>query len=35
MPTGKTPEFFIKWVKHIIQGWTKEGTELRSDRVVR
>ena len=25
LPTGKTPEFFIKWVKHILEKWeTKE-----------
>ena len=21
LPTGKTPEYFIKWVKHFLKGW--------------
>jgi len=21
LPTGKTPEYFIRWVRHILQGW--------------
>ncbi|MDR1951676.1 MAG: hypothetical protein LBP96_05555, partial [Bacteroidales bacterium] len=24
LPTGKTPEFFIKWLQHYIQNWDKE-----------
>ncbi|NWF50247.1 MAG: PIG-L family deacetylase [Ignavibacteriaceae bacterium] len=24
LPTGKTPEHFIKWVSHIIKNWNKE-----------
>jgi len=22
LPTGKTPEFFIKWTQHILNHWT-------------
>ena len=30
LPTGKTPEFFIKWTQHIIQNWsTKKVEEMR------
>ena len=24
LPTGKTPEFFIKWMQHYLQNWDKE-----------
>jgi glucosamine-6-phosphate deaminase len=24
LPTGKTPEHFIKWVKHYLEGWSQE-----------
>ncbi|MBV8325594.1 glucosamine-6-phosphate isomerase [Chryseobacterium sp.] len=30
LPTGKTPEYFIYWTKHILENWEKEDiTELR------
>jgi len=27
LPTGKTPEYFIKWVNHYLQGWDKPETQ--------
>lgn len=27
LPTGKTPEYFIKWVKHLLRTWQKPETE--------
>jgi glucosamine-6-phosphate deaminase len=27
LPTGKTPEFFIKWLQHYIQNWDKESKD--------
>ncbi len=24
LPTGKTPEYFIKWTKHLLAGWNEE-----------
>ena len=24
LPTGKTPEYFIKWTKYILDNWEKE-----------
>ncbi|WP_284460985.1 hypothetical protein [Chryseobacterium sp.] len=30
LPTGKTPEYFIYWTKHILENWEKENIiELR------
>lgn len=30
LPTGKTPEFFIRWTEYLLQNWDqKEGAELR------
>jgi glucosamine-6-phosphate deaminase len=30
LPTGKTPEYFISWTKHILENWdTAEGKKLR------
>lgn len=30
LPTGKTPEYFIKWTSHMLENWgTKKVTELR------
>jgi glucosamine-6-phosphate deaminase len=26
LPTGKTPEYFIKWTQRILNGWNKPGT---------
>lgn len=32
LPTGKTPEYFIKWTQHILESWnTREGEKLRKD----
>ena len=32
LPTGKTPEYFIKWVQHLLAGWdTPAVTELRNE----
>ena len=32
MPTGKTPEYFIKWVQHLLQNWDDRQLEkLRKD----
>ena len=32
LPTGKTPEYFIKWTQYIIQNWdTKDLHKLRHD----
>jgi glucosamine-6-phosphate deaminase len=28
MPTGKTPEYFIRWVRHILDGWS--GAKVRA-----
>src|SRR5512138_964334 len=25
LPTGKTPEFFIKWMSHYLHGWSTAG----------
>ncbi|MEN8156754.1 MAG: glucosamine-6-phosphate isomerase [Bacteroidota bacterium] len=31
LPTGKTPEYFIKWTKFLLENWdSKKGKELRS-----
>ena len=30
LPTGKTPEFFIKWTKHYLQNW--DDRDIREDR---
>lgn len=27
LPTGKTPEYFIKWVRHLLKTWHKPETE--------
>jgi len=27
LPTGKTPEFFIKWTKHILDGWNNKSVK--------
>ena len=27
LPTGKTPQFFIKWVKHFLRGWDNPVTQ--------
>ncbi|HDS85515.1 MAG TPA: glucosamine-6-phosphate deaminase [Phycisphaerales bacterium] len=27
LPTGKTPEYFIKWVRHLMKTWQKPETE--------
>lgn len=27
LPTGKTPEFFIKWTKHILENWNSKQVE--------
>jgi len=27
LPTGKTPEYFIKWTKHYLANWEKEDTQ--------
>ncbi len=30
LPTGKTPEFFIKWTQYLLENWdTKKGKEVR------
>lgn len=26
LPTGRTPEFFIKWMQHYLQHWTRESS---------
>ena len=26
LPTGKTPEYFIKWTQHLLNGWNKPET---------
>lgn len=32
LPTGKTPEYFIKWTNFIIENWdTKEGKKIRDE----
>ena len=31
LPTGKTPEFFIKCTKRFLEGWTKEGGDVRRE----
>jgi len=32
LPTGKTPEFFIKWTKHILENWSDKKLEkIRKD----
>jgi len=28
LPTGKTPEYFIKWTHHILANWNKPATEV-------
>lgn len=31
LPTGKTPEYFIKWTQYLLQNWdSKKGKEIRS-----
>lgn len=27
LPTGKTPEYFIKWTQHYLRDWTKKATQ--------
>ena len=27
LPTGKTPEYFIKWVKHFLKGWDERDVQ--------
>ncbi|MEQ8819044.1 MAG: glucosamine-6-phosphate deaminase [Sumerlaeia bacterium] len=27
LPTGKTPEYFIRWTKHYLENWTKKATQ--------
>ena len=27
LPTGKTPEYFIKWVKHFLRGWDQSNIQ--------
>ena len=27
LPTGKTPEYFIKWVTHLLKSWRQPGTD--------
>ena len=27
LPTGKTPEYFIKWTQHILSNWNNAKTE--------
>lgn len=32
LPTGKTPEYFIKWTQYLLENWkTKKGEEYRSE----
>ena len=32
LPTGKTPEFFIKWTQHILKNWNEKKVEALRDK---